>query len=365
MNKLNSLSLFLKSNQFLKEATELEYLYGEISNIISIGSELKRLQPAERSELIKTPHLRDIKGTDAWMMTVAHDLSEILGLHSPAFLGSSDRDSHASGAYAFSVSNDAGESLVLKLGLTGEIRPYQKIIDLFGDDPPSIVPKIYAAGYFDDIGYKPPVKLANDFGYIIMEELEKMPNNMANFLQELGSEGESFRILKEHGTLLLDLVNGSIDSIAKSLEIKLTKDEESKEEILDKKSDLLSKLKEASFFKIRSLSNLRDLNKDGKDIYDILHGIFDDILSNDLKKEEAEDLSFRVAQAILSKVSLSPVSPSYSLNVPLAKSFKEARRELDDLGIDPRDLHADNIMLRPGTGEIVISDLGHFGFGLM
>lgn len=341
----------------------------ESSQIISLSSKLKRLQLAERSELTESPNPRDINSTNAWMMTVAHDLSEILGLHSPAFLGSSGRASHASGAYAFSVSNDAGESLVLKIGLTGEIRPYQKIMDLFGDDPPSIIPRIYAAGYFEDIGYKPPTRLANDFGYIVMEELESMPSNMAHFLQEFGSEGEPLRVLKDYGTLLLDIVNGSIDSIAESLENSLTKEKggSPKEEILDKKLDLLNKLKEVCFFKIKSLDSLgyNNLDKDGKDIYDILQGIFDKILGEDLKKGDIEDLSLRATRALLSEVNLTPVNSSYNLNTPLGKHFKEAKRELDDLGIDPRDLHAENIMLRPGTGEIVISDLGHFGFGLM
>ena len=240
-------------------------------------------------------------------------------------------------------------------------------MDLFGDDPPSIIPRIYAAGYFEDIGYKPPTRLANDFGYIVMEELESMPSNMAHFLQEFGSESESLRILKDHGTLLLDIVNGSIDSIAESLENSLTKDGSTKEEVFDKKLDLLNKLKEVCFFKIKSLNSLgyNGLDKDGKDIYDIFQDIFTKVLGEDLKKGDIEDLSLRATRALLSEVNLTPVDSSYNLNTPLGKHFKEARRELDDLGIDPRDLHAENIMLRPGTGEIVISDLGHFGFGLM
>ena len=342
----------------------------ESNQIISLSSKLKRLQLAERSELTESPNPRDIDSTDAWMMTVAHDLSEILGLHHPAFIGFSGvRGRFASGAYAFSASNDSGESVVLKIGLAVEIRPYQKIMDLFGDNPPSIIPRIYAAGYFEDIGYKPPVKLANDFGYIVMEELESMPSNMAHFLQEFGSEGESLRVLKDYGTLLLDLVNGSIDSIDELLERCLTKEKDGspKEEILDKKLDLLNKLKEICFFKIKSLNSLgyNNLDKDGKDIYDIFQDIFDKVLGEDLKKGDIEDLSLRAARALLSEVNLTPVNSSYNLNTPLGKHFKEARRELDDFGIDPRDLHADNIMLRPGTGEIVICDLGHFGFGLM
>lgn len=343
----------------------------ESGQIISLSSKLKRLQLAEKSEEpLGEVQPRDIGGTDKWMMTVAHDLSEILHLHSPAFLGSSARDSFGRGAYAFSASNDAGESVVLKIGLTGEIRPYQKIMELFGDDPPSIVPRIYAAGYFDDIGYQPPVKLANDFGYIVMEELEPMPGNMAHFLQELGSTGESFRILKENGSVLLKIINDSVDRISDSLEIRLkaaSGDQISEEDLLDKKSLILSKLKEDLFFKIKSLKgiDLNDRDKDGKDIYDIIVAIFNKILKSEVTSRDSEDLSNRTTRAILSAINTSPVQHSDNQNTPLGAHFSEVVKELDEAGIDPRDLHEENIMIRPGTGEIVISDLGHFEFELM
>ena len=40
--------------------------------------------------------------------------------------------------------------------------------------------------------------------------------------------------------------------------------------------------------------------------------------------------------------------------------FKKAIKYMMNHGIFVSDLHANNLMIRPMTGEIVIADLGHF-----
>jgi hypothetical protein len=358
MNKLKTLTNLLREKSF-----HLEALY-----LIRLASGLKRLELAERSEEpLGEIHPKDIRGTDKWMMHVAHDVAEILGLHTPAFLGSSARSRFGRGAYAFSVSNDAGESLILKIGLTGEISPYQKAMRLFGDDPPSVIPKIYAAGYFDDIGYKPPVDLANSFGYIVMEELEPMPPNMAGFLQELGGEGESFRLLKERPEELRDIISSVAKGIRSSLEIKLDELKSLGGEVEEKAAEILSKFEEESYFEIMRLKSLslNSLDEKGRDIYNVIRDLGKRTFGIYLRPSIVEDLSDRFTRGILMRISFAPVESSYDLGVPLGKHFKNLVRELEDLGIDPADLHADNIMMRPSTGEIVVSDLGHFSFGFM
>lgn len=339
--------------------------------ILSLASELGRLELAERSEEpLGEIQPRDIKGTDAWMKTVAHDLSEILGLHAPAFLGSSNRDKIGRGAYAFSASNDAGESVVLKIGLTGEIRPYQKIMELFGDDPPSIVPRVYAAGYFDDIGYKPPVNLANDFGYIVMEELEPMPGNMAQFLQDMGSSKESFRILMDDKSEVRSIINTAVERIRSALSVKLGTLPLSDKENDEKVDLIISNYKEELWKKSaewKGSNNLSEFtNKIYHDFYHVLLGVLhSEVSRGEINTVGVNNLSERAAVGFLVIIDSAPVEPSYNLNTPLGRHFRRVVRELEDLGIEPRDLHADNLMMRPGTGEIVISDLGHFEFGLI
>ena len=44
-----------------------------------------------------------------------------------------------------------------------------------------------------------------------------------------------------------------------------------------------------------------------------------------------------------------------------AASIKKAIKDLRDLaGLDPRDMHDQNVMVRPQTGDIVIVDVGLF-----
>ena len=45
---------------------------------------------------------------------------------------------------------------------------------------------------------------------------------------------------------------------------------------------------------------------------------------------------------------------------PLVKKVTDAMKEIRKAGFEPFDLHADNWMIRPGTGDIVMSDFGRF-----
>jgi hypothetical protein len=60
-----------------------------------------------------------------------------------------------------------------------------------------------------------------------------------------------------------------------------------------------------------------------------------------------------------------PKEPTRDVPGPLSRigGVKELVRALDDLkalNVKPSDVHGNNIMLRPETGELVLADLGHF-----
>jgi hypothetical protein len=353
MNKIIKLARIIKDRG----------LYDESEWLISLGSGIKRLQLAERPEVMTIPEAEDIRSINDWMLTVAAEVSEILGVHTPAFLGSSGRNLYGRGAYAFSVSNDEGKSRVLKIGLAGELEPYKKIKERFGDKPPSILPVIYQAASFDEIGYEPPPSgLRNSFGVILMEELVPMPPNMAEFLQNRGGEEESFRILKDSGSELVEIINSSAEKNRSFLEFQLRKMKLSDKEAEDKAGELLMTFKEEVFFGLKKATNLVSggLNPGGKDLYTIIREISTPIFGGHLKKQIVEEVADGFTRILLMKLSDAPADSEYNLNTALGKHFRKSIRELEDLGIDPRDLHADNIMLRPETYEIVISDLGHF-----
>ena len=353
MNKIIKLATVIRSIGLAKES---EWL-------ISLGSKIKRLQLAERPEVMTIPEAKNIGSINDWMLTVAAEVSKILGVHTPAFLGSSGRNLYGRGAYAFSVSNDEGKSRVLKIGLAGELEPYKKIKERFGDKPPSILPVIYLAASFDEIGYEPPPSgLRNSFGVILMEELVPMPPNMAEFLQNRGGEEESFRILKDSGSELVEIINSSAEKNKSFLEFQLRREKLSDKEAEDKAGELSMTFKEEVFFGLKKATNLVSggLNPGGKDLYTIIREISTSVFGSHLKKQIVEEVADGFARILLMKLSEAPADSGYNLNTALGKHFRKSIRELEDLGIDPRDLHADNIMLRPETYEIVISDLGHF-----
>lgn len=338
-------------------------LYDEAEQLISLGSGIKRLQLAERPDVVPRPEPKNIDSINAWMLAVAADLSDKLGVHTPAFLGSSSRNFYGRGAYAFSVSNNEGKSLVLKIGLAEELGPYKKIRKKFGDKPPSILPVIYQAATFDEIGYEPPPSgLRSKFGVILMEELIPMPPNMAEFLQNRGGEEESFRILKDSGSELLEIINSSAEKTKSFLEFQLRRTNLSDKEAEDRAKELLMTFKEEAFFGLKKATSLvtGGINPGGKDLYAIIREISAPIFGSYLKKVAVEEVADGFTGILLSKMAEAPADSWYTLNTALGKHFSGALRELGDLGIDPKDLHADNIMLRPETYEIVISDLGHF-----
>ena len=50
------------------------------------------------------------------------------------------------------------------------------------------------------------------------------------------------------------------------------------------------------------------------------------------------------------------------MSSPAAEKFKTLALELEKLGIAYHDVHEDNVMIRPGTGDLVIADAGQFIF---
>jgi len=90
MNKIIKLATVIRSIGLAKES---EWL-------ISLGSKIKRLQLAERPEVMTIPEAKNIGSINDWMLTVAAEVSKILGVHTPAFLGSSGRNLYGRGAYA-------------------------------------------------------------------------------------------------------------------------------------------------------------------------------------------------------------------------------------------------------------------------
>jgi hypothetical protein len=53
-------------------------------------------------------------------------------------------------------------------------------------------------------------------------------------------------------------------------------------------------------------------------------------------------------------------SPGPLSRIRGVRELMTAIEDLKSMNINPDDLHGNNIMMRPETGELVLADLGHF-----
>jgi hypothetical protein len=372
ISKLNSLSNLIHKLGYRSEA----------SLIKKVASELQRMQLADRAENPTwTNNIRDIKNTDQWMSWVAADLAERLGLHEPAFLGASARASEAKGAYAWSAFNDAGDSVVMKVIPKGEVYPYKKMMMVGEEYGYGIIPDIYMASTFDELGYTPPSSppmeeddnpLSVIGAVVVMERLEEAPADLAASLTNETTDPDNFGNLILNDEELKKIIKEASLAFSDSLSPMLGRIGMNQEDQLQISDDAIKYIFENLYNAIKE----KDLMSfdEGYQLWSWLSSEVDSIIDSFIDKHpELERLDYdnfvRPRLAIHSllelRLSSAPTDENYNLNIPVSKNFANALNDLRSLHIEPRDLHPSNIMLRPGTNEIVIADLGHFDFGLM
>jgi hypothetical protein len=361
-NNLLKLNLFLNKNKYYKEVEALK----------SIASKLKKFQIAEKSGEPPSDKVRyDASNIDKWMLWVADDLSEILNLHAPVFIGASSRAEYEKGAYAFSASNDAGESVVMKILPENELNPYVWITQKKEFTKLKIMPKVYLASSFKDLNYKPPIELSNKFAVVVMEELEEAPRDLLNLLTEDSFDPNNLRLVLNDKKTILNIINICVNNFASVLKFELDLDNNIEKY---RKIEIINNSKHIIFDEIKKL--FYSLDKDN--LLDERHYIYlyirkklSNIVENYIKSiKEFDEIDFYTMNNIISSLvncidsNLSNTANNsllqYNLNIPGAKEFYESLKELEKYGVYSNDLHSGNIMIRPSTGEIVIADIGHF-----
>ena len=359
---------------------------------LSLASELKRMEFPEKEESLDDLIPYEPGHLDRWMRSVAVDLAGKLGLHYPAFLGAGLRRRWGGGAFAFSASNDEGKSVVMKITPYNELGKYQKIKDFFGEDPPSIIPRIYSVHSFSDLGYEAPRGQLEPYGVVVTEELMEAPSGLGELLQKKVHDSDSLRILQSNKEVLRDLASRVVRTCSAQILEELRKmglDSSRLDDIWTKISgdlslgiaDMISQLK----WDHPMLGELKE-----KWIRRAVSGPLDKSLLGipETKKINEENpkllYSFRdpvisaLEEALTFEVNASPAgyhpeedrdedfnAAEYNLNIPGLKQFSNSIKELKELGINPRDVHKGNIMIRPDTGELVVFDVGGFDLGLL
>jgi hypothetical protein len=381
MNKLKRLSHLLN----------LSGLQIESGQIISLASRINRMDFAEREGSLDDIDPYEPTDLEGWMKWVASDLSDILKLHYPAFLGMASRAKIGGvGAYAFSAANNAGYTVVMKIVLARDIPKYKEILSYFGSSRPPVIPEIFSADYFSDLGYTQPRGVRESYGVVVMEELERLPSGLGELLTKPAYDNESLRILINNPEVLRAMSSRVVKAKEKTIKAELeTILKVSPERLSEIISEVIGKLS-LGIFEMISGIKVDDKNitkeKDKWIRYVVRNSLDESLLSTiELKNLFGNNPGevYRVRDLILNEVTKELIrefnsvpsgyypeedydesfdAAEYNLDIPGAKGFSESLKELKNLGINPTDLHSDNLMIRPKTGEIVIADLGNFSF---
>jgi hypothetical protein len=357
----------------------------ESLKIFKISSELKRLELAEKSNSDKwSNEPDDISNTDRWMSHVANELAKKLNLYYPAFIGASLRSLSARGAYAWSASDEEGNSVIFKIINGREVVKYKKIMELKKSTNNPILPNIYLASTFEEIKYKPPASsvISNEMnGVVIMEELEAMPIDLSmlitgNFINDsnnlriLASNKESLQVLCNDLSVYFSqkIYKDIVNNFDYNYE-----DKKSFSEIEDfaKEKSLIAKEEIHKFIYIKFRKDVYFESKKFNNvisIYTWVINIIRDFINQffennkDIKISNVMDLKRSTSEYIIDKLKVYSHHSNYKYNIPGAIEFNKNIEKLRDMKVFPADLSADNVMLRPDTKEIVISDVGHFYF---
>ena len=402
---------------------EMDIIGREISRKKNDWSSLKRLQQAELNEsgVWDTTHYSsgNIENTNKWMSHVAKEIADILHLSAPAFIGASGRKVMAAGAYAWSVSLPNGDSAVLKICRKEELMPYKRLVS--SGKNISLLPKVYLAKTFEEFdkiipgGYKPP-PFSEDYAVVLMEELIPAPKDIIDLISDNPIEINSMRIFASDRENILRLADMLYDkdfktffeynykpqqyNFSESNKENFEKFKKSEEEYKNIMSNISVNIKELYYFMLKNF--IDDIIKESSDkniktLYnfnqnkfieiatnfytknkDKLKNIFKDLFlfssltyKNKETLDETVDLFIKESsQNLLSILNndffdeagsfFHKASKGSELVSSQKNRFEKEMKKIISMGLVPSDLHDDNIMMRPDTMEIVISDIGHF-----
>jgi len=340
---------------------------------------IKRLYLMLENE--KTPVIAPIKRLNPFdvrkekMDMIAQLTGKQLGMADVRFLSKSTR---LFGAYTYAAVDKNNENVVMKIQPANELEGYRKARQIISRLPQEIaihLPTIYKVAMLEDILHTIPDEIMNDapdLGVIVMERLEELPGNMFDMitsspkssdqsLQSFLNDREAFAaiiddvIAKKIG-LITSVINHysvrkdiDIDSAIEKLRMQIGRSAFT----TDRKKDL----EQSSFglFDIFIKQVMEEI-----DLWCLGMGISDKSARNNI----ARQLSDTIASALGKRAV--PKEPKTEKAGPLArtKGIKElinAINKLIEMDIEPSDLHGNNIMIRPDSGELVLADLGHFG----
>jgi hypothetical protein len=314
-------------------------------------------------ELVRSQLENRMRMMDALASRVARklDLSDV------RFLARSKRPQ---GAYTFSAVDEENKNVVLKIQPVSELAGYAKMQQLASKLPSEIyrhVPFIKTIRTLDSLRIESPEPL----GVIVMEGLEQLPGNLFNLITEPPQRSAaSLSALLGYPDALRSVAKRSLDSTEKVLS-KVISDQGLVRQYLDDFIDRMVSLSERSKELVdpdgdatEQFYNLREIIEGiAADWFNSLHAIPEAevrrLRSNVLSSIRNDFTSALTNRAI--PINPGKKSPGALSALPGINNLQRAIEYLRSLGVQLEDVHGNNIMVRPETGELVLSDLGHFG----
>ena len=295
---------------------------------------------------------------------IAKDVASILNLVDIRFLARSPR---LQGAYTYSAVDRKYRNVILKIQSIDEMGGYSSIQQIRSEVSPATrnhLPIIFIVETLSSLGISNNENLCA----IVMERLEELPGNMFELISASPARSKiSFNAIirdRKAFSVIIDKVikstNQSIIEVLNSVQRKIDIDVE----ISLLRNMLISASlsivepddSKASSGIIQAL--MREIN-DKIDLWCKGLGIRDSLEKDILKREYEKLLKFELSSRAVPKEPLIQ-KPGALGNIRGIKELISAIDELKSMNIKPQDLHGNNIMLRPETGELVIADLGHF-----
>lgn len=303
---------------------------------------------------------------------VATEVAGKLGLADVRYLARSKR---LYGAYTYAGVDERNENVILKIQPKNELVGYVRAQQMIARLPTRVarhMPVIYKIRTLKELDIRPP---RDDFGnpeelgVVVMERLEELPGNMYDLITKPATRSiHSLESLVRDRDAFAAVIDEAMIRSKRAIDSAITSAARGTNP--DEEFDRLRKML------ISSSYDPEISNQSG----DIMLSAIDGLRSAILKKVELWCRGLGItrpgsiqslAQTIMSAVTTMlgkravPKEPTKDAPGPLGrvKGIRELISALDDLKsmkISPSDVHGNNIMLRPETGELVLADLGHF-----
>lgn len=351
----------------------LLFFYNIFSEMEQFKELIRLLAQDEETPRVTSAHTDHHAKRKNEMEEIAAAAGHALGLLGLRFIS---RSSRLNGAYTYSAINQRHENVVLKIQPINEVEGYKKVQRLAARLPPDVaihLPTIYQIRPLEALLHGPiAVRLANLDGLcaIVMERLEELPGNLFQLITQPPKKSkQSLNALLNDRTAFAKVISDVVDRKSYTIVSILNRHSIYKNVDPDVALSQLKKQIGRAMYSPASRQAVADADfssgligqtQEEIKLWCLGAGISNKAAQTNIAKQISDSLDTMLGLRTI------PKEPGSEKSGPLGdvKGIDKlliAIKKLGALGIEPSDLHGNNIMLRPDSGELVLADLGHFG----